>query len=174
MELKSGTLDAYRSLPAYFTLTVRASLEERRRDSALWSASSLRLLADAATATARNACARRHITRRNVGVGARTHVLSRRYGGANCNLCLIAVVVGAPRQRELCRRRPFLRFKAFQEGTVSPSFATENATVAPRFSSTSPDCIAPRRVAFINLREFEKSTRRNIDELMFNILFKRV
>jgi len=111
----------------YFILTVRASLEDSP-SLTLWSTSFLRL-----ANVARNADRIVHasnITRRNV-------VLSHRYGGANCNLCLIAVVVGAPRQRELCRRRTFLRFKAFQEGTVSPSFATENITVASRFSSTS-------------------------------------
>jgi len=103
----------------------------------------------------RTACARRHITRRNVD--ARTHVLSRRYGGANCNLCLIAVVVGVPRQRDLCRRRPFLRFKAFQEGTVSPSFATESITVAPRFSSsTSSRRTAPHRFhQFVKVRSVD-------------------
>lgn len=107
MELKSSTPDAYRTPPRVFYFN-GADFVRRRRDLALWSTSSLRL---AATATARNAD--QHITRRNVG--ARTHVLSRRYGGANCNLCLIAIVVGAPRQRELCRRRSFLRFKTFQE-----------------------------------------------------------
>lgn len=97
----------------------------RHRDLALWSSSSL---ANAATATAKNAD--QHITRRNVG--ARTYVLSRRYGGANCNLCLIAIVVGAPRQRELCRRRSFLRFKTFQE--CHHHSQTENTMVAPCFS----------------------------------------
>lgn len=98
----------------------------RRRDLALsWSTSSL---ANAATATARNA--NQHITRRNIG--ARTYVLSRRYGGANCNLCLIAIVVGAPQQRELCRRRSFLRFKTFQE--CHHHSQTENTMVAPCFS----------------------------------------
>lgn len=89
----------------------------------VWPAGSLRL-ADAATA-ARNAdciCVPAHNAAR-----ARTYSLARRrYGGANCNLCLIAVIVGTPRQRELRRRRPFLHFKAFQEGTVPLSFAAAN------------------------------------------------
>lgn len=148
-ELRSGTLRISESHPMYFTWTARTSLENAEISRIVPECSSLRFFKIGASARweTRAVCARWHITWRNIDARTYYSLACRRYGGANCNLCLIAVVVGAPRQRELRRRQPFLRFKAFQEGNRATIVRGRKRHGLPRFLSMSPANCDLRRAA---------------------------
>lgn len=130
----------------YFTLTAWTSLEDSPRSRIVVGQSSKTRPVLQLRGT-RIACART--------VNGRTYVLSRRYGGANCNLCLIAIVVGAPRQRESCAAGGrFYVLKGFEREPCHHHSRQKTPWLHHRASRWCKSRLRGSHIAFINLRGF--------------------